>query len=356
MKGIDFKGLRIGPGLPTFIIAEAGVNHNGSIDLALQLVDAAAEAGADAVKFQTFVTEELITRHSPKAEYHIATTGTDQSQSWFALLKSEELSAADFARVKARCEERRIVFMSTPYDEPSVDLLDRLDVVAYKIASTDSNNLPFLEYVASKRRPVILSTGMCTMDEVRESVAALRRGGCEQLVLMHCTAEYPAPLEEANLRAMTTMSRELDVPVGYSDHVPSLSAALASVALGSCVYEKHFTLDRSLPGPDHRASVEPAELKDLVQAMRAVEAALGDGVKRVMPSEAANRPLLRKSVVAKRDIGAGERLGRNNLAIKRAGGQGMPPGAYYALIGRTARATIPAETPISEPLLAPRTP
>lgn len=335
MTGIDFKGLKIGQGLPCFIIAEAGVNHNGDLKMALDLVDAAKEAGADAVKFQTFVTEEVITRHSPKANYHIATTGRDEEQTWFDLIKSEELPPEAFTVIKEHCEKRGIIFMSTPYDVPSVELLDRLDVKAYKVASTDTNNLRLLEVMARTGRPIIISCGMCTMDEVRASIDHLRKSGCSQIVLTHCTAEYPAPMEDSNLRAMVTMARELGVAAGYSDHVPGHVAALGAVALGACLYECHFTLDKTLPGPDHRASREPAELAELIREIRALESALGDGIKRIMPSEAKNRPILRKYVVAAHDLAAGTVLAAGDVNVKRTGGRGIPADQVESVVGRT---------------------
>jgi len=352
MMGIDFQGLRIGPGQRCFIIAEAGVNHNGDLDRALALVDAAALCGADAVKFQTFVSEELIVRHGPKARYHIETTGSDEEQSWFALLKSQELSAEAFAALKHRCQERGIEFMSTPYDVTSVRLLDSLDVKSFKVASTDTNNHPLLVAMAATGRPVILSTGMCTMAEVAASVAALRAAGCTQLVLTQCTADYPAPIAEANLRAMVRMGEDLGVAVGYSDHVPGSVAALGAVALGACLYERHFTLDCTLPGPDHRASMEPGPFAALVADIRALESALGDGIKRVMPSESANRPILRKHVIARHAIAAGAVVTEADLTVKRTGGAGVTPDRLGSLIGcRLVRAVV-ADEPITEDLIA----
>lgn len=343
MTGITLKDRRIGPGAPVFVIAEAGVNHNGNLDFALGLVDVAADAGADAVKFQTFKAEHLNTRFAPKADYHVETTGSDAEQSWFELLKSEELTAEMHEAVIARCAEREILFLSTPYDEESADLLESLDVPLFKIASTDADNIPFLEYVAAKGRPMILSTAMCEMDEIDASVAAIRAAGVEELVVMQCTGSYPAPAADANLRAMHTIAERCGVAVGYSDHVSGTTTAIAAVALGACAYEKHFTLDGSLPGPDHRASMEPGELKDLIGKIRIAEAALGDGVKRVMPCEAGNRDRLRKNIVARRPIRAGEKFSRDNLTTKRAGGQGLHPPALGGLLGRTARVDIAAD-------------
>lgn len=351
MRGIRLTARTIAPGQPVFVIAEAGVNHNGDLARALALIDAAADAGADAVKFQTFKTEKIITRTAPKARYHVETTGGDAEQTWFDLLKSQELTPAMHEALIARAGVRGIMFLSTPYDDESADLLERLGMPLFKVASTDANNIPFLERLAAKGRPIILSTAMCDLAEVAASVAALRRAGAEDIVVMQCTGNYPAPAAEANLRAMTTIAAACDVAVGYSDHVPGGNTAVAAVALGAVAYEKHFTMDRSLPGPDHRASLEPNELKALIAAIRETEAALGDGIKRVMPCEIENRSRLRKSILAARDIAAGEVLQSDCLAIKRAGGRGLSPDRFHHVAGRKARAAIAADQPITEDVL-----
>lgn len=350
-SGIDSGGIQIGPGQPMFVIAEAGINHEGDLDAALALVDAAAEAGADAVKFQTFVTENVITRRAPKANYHIETTGDDSLQSWFDLIKSEELQPDDFARIKARCDERQIVFLSTPYDEPSVDLLIELGVPFIKIASTDTDNVGLLEHIGKRGAAAILSTGMSTLDEVRTSVGVLRDAGCPQLVVMQCTAEYPAPPAEANLRAMAEISEICDVAVGYSDHVTGPAAAIAAVALGACVYEKHFTLDKTLAGPDHRASMETPELAALIRDIRTAEAALGDGRKRIMPSEEKNRPILRRYLVATRDLTAGHPLARGDITAKRTGGVGIPASRLRDVLDRPLTTAIGADEIVPEDML-----
>lgn len=337
----------VGPGQPCFFIAEAGVNHNGNLDMALKLVDVAAEAGACAVKFQTFKTENLITRWAPKAQYHIETTGGDAEQTWFQLLKTQELTADMHRGLIKRCEERGILFLSTPYDEDSADLLAELRVPLIKIASTDANNIPFLEYLAGKGLPLILSTAMCDLAEVKASVDAIRTAGCDQLLVMQCTGSYPAPAAQANLRAMATIARECAVAVGYSDHVPGNAVALAAVALGACAYEKHYSLSRHLPGPDHRASLEPDELAELIRQVREVESALGDGDKRVMPCETENRDRLRKSVLAAGDLPAGHVLTRADLVFKRAGGQGVSPDRYRLVLGKVLTRPLSPEEPIT---------
>jgi N,N'-diacetyllegionaminate synthase len=344
----------IGPGHPCFVIAEAGVNHNGDLARALEMVSIAAETGADAVKFQTFKTENIITRTAPKAQYHIETTGDDQHQSWFDLLKTQELSEEMHVALMKRCQELNILFMSTPYDHESVDLLHRLGVVAFKIASTDANNISLLEYIADKGLPMILSSAMSNMDELDASVAAIRGRGLHDLTVMQCTGNYPSSDTEANLRAIQTMAQRFDLPTGYSDHVPGTYAAVAAVALGACVYEKHFTLDRNLPGPDHRASLEPAELKELISAIRSTERMLGDGVKRVMPGEVKNRMLLRKSIVAARPVAAGIAIGRDDLRVIRAGGLGLSADRYYDVLGRTTQVALTVDEPIVEEMLLNR--
>jgi N-acetylneuraminate synthase len=341
-RGFDIGRRRVGQGEAVYVIAEAGVNHNGDLARARRLVDAAAEAGADAVKFQTFRTEEICTARAPKATYHIETTGSDDQQTWFELLKTQEMDRAMHEVLIEHCAARGITFLSTPYDVPSVELLAELDVPAFKIASTDLNNLPFLRHVASKRRPVILSTAMSTLEEVRESVAALRDAGLSDLLVMHCTGSYPAPLEATNMRAMPTLARELDVLVGYSDHTQEMVNPVLAVALGAAAYEKHFTLDRSLPGPDHRMSLEPAELKRTVELIRGAERALGSPDKAVQPVEEENRLRLRKSLVAACDIPAGTRLTRAHLAFKRPG-TGLPPSRLESVVGRVTRVDVRAD-------------
>ena len=329
----------VGPGQPCFTIAEAGVNHNGDIELAKRLIDAAAEASADAVKFQSFVTEELITPEAPKAGYQVATTGEPGSQ--YKMLKALELSADQQAELKAHCEQAGILYLCTPYENTSVDMLDRMGVAAFKIASTDITNIPFLRYVASKGRPVILSTGMSTLGEVEQAVDTLRAGGLDgKIVILHCTSEYPAPISETNLRAILTMQQAFGCPVGFSDHTPGVGASPWAVALGACMIEKHFTLNRDMVGPDHRASLEPDELSALVRTVRQVEEALGDGVKRPMPSELPNKPLMQKSLVARRSIRAGETITPNDLTCKRPG-FGLAPSWFDRVVGKRAAVDIP---------------
>ncbi|HKZ05502.1 MAG TPA: N-acetylneuraminate synthase [Methylomirabilota bacterium] len=329
-RELAIGGRRIGFGCPAFVVAEAGVNHNGDLDMARRLVDAAAAAGADAVKFQTFRTDALVTRSAPKAGYQAETTGDGGQREMLARL---ELSPDAHAVLRDRCHERGIVFFSAPFDEASVDLLARLDVSVYKVPSGEVTNFPLLRHIAAQARPVILSTGMCTLEEVARAVETLRDAGDPPLAVLHCVSAYPAPAGETNLRAMDTLRERFRCPVGLSDHSLGVEIAIAAVARGAELVEKHLTLDRSLPGPDHRASLDPDGFAGLVRALRAVESALGDGEKRPMPSEADTRRVARKSLVAARPIRAGERLAAADVAIKRPG-TGVPPGDLPRVLGR----------------------
>lgn len=322
---------------PVFIIAEAGVNHNGSLDLALQLIDAAKASGADAVKFQTFQAVRLATRSAQKANYQ--ERKAEGSESQFEMLQRLELDASAHRRLIAHCREIGIEFLSSPFDAESADLLDTLELPLFKIPSGEITNLPFLQHLARKRRPIILSTGMSTLEEVEEAVEVLRAQGCPQITLLHCVTEYPAPYAEINLRAMQTLKTAFNLPVGYSDHTLGVEVAIAAVALGAEVIEKHFTIDRSLPGPDHSASLEPIELKQMVSAIRNVELALGNGTKVPAPCELPNIPVARKSVVAARALPLGHQLIAGDLDIKRPG-TGLAPKLAETLIGRTLRISI----------------
>jgi N-acetylneuraminate synthase len=331
----------VGDGQPCFIIAEAGVNHNGDLDLAYKLIDKAVEANADAVKFQSFITEELITPDAPKANYQVQTTGETGSQ--YKMLKSLELSAEDQAKLKTYCEKVEIIYICTPYENYSVDILDKIGVTAFKIASTDTTNIPFLRYIASKQRPVILSTGMSNLAEVEQAVNSLQNGGLKNnFALLHCTSEYPAPINEVNLRAMLTLKTAFNCPVGFSDHTPKIGASPWAVAMGACIIEKHFTLDKNMSGPDHRASLEPNEFKELVETTRNVELAMGDGVKQPMSSEIPNKPMMQKSLVTKKAIKEGEIITVDDLVCKRPG-VGISASWFDKIIGQKAKNDLPKD-------------
>lgn len=317
------------------IIAEAGVNHNGSAELAFKLIDAAAGAGADLVKFQTFKADKLVTKDAPKAAYQARAQETgDNSQ--YGMLKALELDESIFAKLVTYCAERKIGFLSTPFDEDSARLLVECGVTAFKVSSGDLTNLPFLKALAVYKLPMILSTGMATLAEVDASVGALEEAGLpiSQLTILHCTTEYPAPVEEVNLRAMLTLAQAYPgARTGYSDHTQGIHIPVAAVAMGASVIEKHFTLDRTMEGPDHKASLEPQELRAMVQQIRDVEIALGNGRKRPTATEIPNRAVARKSIVAARDIAAGEIFTEQNLTTRRPG-DGMSPMRWDEVIGQ----------------------
>lgn len=328
---------RVGAGAPCFIIAEPGSNHNGRLETALALIDAAAEAGADAVKFQTFRAEEHYSRKTPQFSY-LKAIAPDVST--FELIKRNELPRAWHAPLRTRAEQRGLVFLSTPSDRAAVDeLVGRHGMAAVKIASFEAVDLPFIEYCARKGRPMIISTGMCDLQDIRDIMAALAQAGNPHAVLLHCVSLYPTRPDQVNLRAMRTMAEAFQVPVGLSDHTTGLEVPLAAVALGACVVEKHYTLDRRQSGPDHPFGLEPGELKAMVAGIRRVEAALGSGLKRMHPDEAEMARLGRRSVVAKVRIPKGTVLSPEMLTVKRPG-FGVRPKALAELIGRAAQQTI----------------
>jgi N,N'-diacetyllegionaminate synthase len=349
VEAIEIGGRRVGSGCPCFIVAEAGVNHNGNLEVAIQLVDEAAKAGVDAVKFQTFKADRLVTKTAVKAEYQLEVTGDDESQ--YEMLRRLELSADAHRQLMRRCKKRGILFMSTPFDKESADFLAELGVSVFKIASGEITNFPLLNHVANKGKPMIISTGMADLDEVKAAVNTVKESGNRQCVLLHCVSNYPADPEDINLRAMQTMKEIFGVPVGYSDHALGIEVALAAVALGACVIEKHFTLDKNLTGPDHQASIEPNELASLVKGIRIVEDSLGHGRKEPAASEANTAEVARKSLVAAQDIPADTVLTKELITIKRPG-TGLPPSLHSYLIGRTARRFIPAGTPFTLEMIA----
>ena len=321
--------------MKTLVIAEAGVNHNGDLGLAKQLVAAAAAAGADLVKFQTFVASRIIAPHAPKAPYQKSRTDTSESQ--FDMVRKLELSRADHDALIAECARCGIGFFSTAFDIESLDMLMALKLDRVKVPSGEITNLPFLRHVARCGKPVILSTGMATLGDIDAAVDALEQAGTarSRITILHCNTEYPTPFEDVNLRAMQSLRDAFGVEVGYSDHTAGIEVPIAAVALGASVIEKHFTLDRKLPGPDHQASLEPAELKAMVAAIRNIERAMGDGIKRPSPSEAKNRAIARKSLVAARVIRAGEPFGEMNVTTKRPG-TGISPMRWDEVMGRRA--------------------
>ena len=316
-----------------YIIAEAGDNHNGDFNTALKLVDVAKRAGADCVKFQTFVTEEIISKYAEMAEYQKKNTGKEESQ--FEMVKRLELSFDEFRKIKEYCDRVGIQFLSTPFDLKSVDFLNELGVPFFKIPSGEITNYPYLIKIARTGKPVVMSTGMCEPDEILAAINVLEKNGSGEITLLHCNTEYPTPLKDVNLYAMRTMKKMFGKKVGYSDHTKGIEVPVAAVALGACVIEKHFTLDKNMPGPDHKASLEPDELGRMVKNIRNIEIALGDGVKRVSESERKNIAIARKSIVARRNIQEGEILTEENLAVKRPG-TGINPMQWMEVLGTRA--------------------
>jgi N,N'-diacetyllegionaminate synthase len=318
-----------------FIIAEAGVNHNGSLELAKKLIDVAVEAGADAVKFQTFKADKLVSKQAQKADYQKQTTPTDETQ--YDMINKLVLDGNAHQVLINYCDEKGIMFLSTPFDHDSIDLLNSFQIPIFKIPSGEITNLPYLRHIGGLGKEVIISTGMANLDEVQDALEVLIMSGTvkEKITVLHATTEYPCPIEEVNLRAMLTIKAAFDVKVGYSDHTQGIEVPIAAVAMGACVIEKHFTLDRTMEGPDHKASLERDELKAMVQAIRHVEQALGDGVKRPTKSEQKNILIARKSILALRPIKMGETFSDNNIIVKRPG-NGISPMRWDEVLGKKA--------------------
>ncbi len=318
-----------------FIIAEAGVNHNGDINLAFKLVDAAAIAGADAVKFQSFKASSLLTKHAPKADYQKKLTDSQESQ--LEMIKRLELTADEQSQLFNYCRGKKIQFLSSPFDEESAVFLNKLGLKIFKIPSGEITNLPYLRTIAGFGKKIILSTGMSTIKEVEQAIGILTGAGTERkaITLLHCTSEYPAPFNEVNLQAMLTLKNTFKLTIGYSDHTTGIEIPVAAAALGARVIEKHFTLDRNLPGPDHQASLDAYELREMVKAVRNVQAALGNGFKGPSESELKNKVLVRKSIVARKTIKKGELFSAENITVKRPG-TGISPMRWDEVLGKTA--------------------
>lgn len=373
MRAVKIGNKLIGEGEACFVIAEAGVNHNGDVKLAKKLIDAAKEAGADAVKFQTWKTEEIVTPKVSKPKYQKTAAGESQ----YEMLKKLELSDKEFEQLAEHAKSVGIIFLSTPEGQKCTDLIEMLNVPAFKIGSADLTNHPHLVYVAKKGKPTILSTGMATLEEVREAVEAIKSAGNDEIILLHCTSNYPARLEDVNLRAMLTLKEEFDLQIGYSDHTMSIGVPVMATLLGARVVEKHFTLDKKLPGPDHRASLEPHEFGKMVKGIRLaetgivaegklkeklyeissevaverevlekVEKILGKSVKKPVKAEKEMIALARKYIVAKNDIKKGAVIAADMLCIKRSGG-GLEPKYLDKIIGKRARTWIEKEEPIT---------
>ena len=315
------------------IIAEAGVNHNGSLKLAKKMVDVAKTAGADYVKFQTFIPENLVSRYAEKAEYQ--KKSTQQHQTQLEMLRNLALSQHDFIELKSYCDNIGIGFISTPFDLESIEFLNGLNMDFWKLPSGEITNLPYLEAIGKTRKKAIMSTGLCDMTEIQAAIGILEKQGVKDITVLHCNTEYPTPFCDVNLLAMEHMRKILNKPIGYSDHTVGIEIAIAAVALGAVCIEKHFTLNKDMEGPDHKASLDPEELKELVKSIRNVEIGLGNGIKMMTQSESKNREVARKSIVAKTKIKKGEQFTAENLTVKRPG-NGISPMEWYNVLGKTA--------------------
>lgn len=337
MRRVRIGDRLVGDGQPVFVIAEAGVNHNGDIDLAKKLVDAAKAAGADAVKFQAFNAENVATKNAKKARYQVKNSNENNSQ--LAMLKQLELDNNKFRELFIYAKKRNIAFLASAFDKCSVDLLDNLKVPAFKIASGEITNFPLLKYIAEKKKPIILSTGMSTMNEITDALRIIQENGATDIILLHCVTSYPAKKEETNLRVIETLRERFKLPVGFSDHTTGIATAIAATALGAVMIEKHFTLDKNLKGPDHKASLEPDELKEMIQAVRDVEKALGNGVKKPTKNEEEIKIAVRRSIVAKTTILKGTVITEDLLDFKRPG-DGLGPKDLTRIIGMKAKNNI----------------
>lgn len=344
MEQIAIGERLIGNGEKCFIIAEAGVNHNGDGDLAKKLIIEAVKAGADAIKFQTFHAENIVTCTAAKADYQKNTTSSDETQ--YEMIKRLELSDDVFFELSNYAKKRGIIFLSTPFDEESVEFLHQINVPAFKIPSGEITNFSLLKKIAEKKKPIILSSGMSTLGEIDEALRYLKKNGADDIILLHCTTSYPASIQSVNLRAMETLRCAFRVPVGYSDHTEGITIPIAAVAMGACLLEKHFTIKKTLPGPDHKASLEPHELRAMVMAIRDVENARGNGIKNPSDEEVAIKKIARRSIVAQCDIDAGDILKESNLAIKRPG-TGIEPKYYELIMHKKARIQIPKDQPLT---------
>jgi N,N'-diacetyllegionaminate synthase len=319
--------------MSVLIIAEAGVNHNGNIEIAKQMIDSAVGFGSNVIKFQTFKSENIVSKYAEKADYQKETTDSNESQ--LEMIKRLELSYDNFSELRKKCDKKGILFLSTPFDLESIDFLQSISIPMWKIPSGEITNLPYLIKIAKTGKPVILSSGMSTLAEVKTAVNILKQHGADEITVLHCNTEYPTPYQDVNLRAMLTIRQELGVKVGYSDHTPGIEVPIAAVALGASVIEKHFTLDKNMEGPDHRASLEPAEFAAMVQTIRNIEKALGTGEKVPSQSEIKNMPIARKSIVARRNIKKGELFDEDNITVKRPG-NGISPMHWFEVLGTVA--------------------
>lgn len=337
----------IGDDNECFVIAEAGVNHNGSVETAKQLIDAAKGCNVNAIKFQTFKTEKLVTRTAEKAQYQKETT---DEGSQYEMLQKLELSEDEFIELANYARKQELLFLSTPFDNESADLLEKIGVPAYKVGSGDLTNIPLLEHIARKNKPIILSTGMGTLEEVETAFNSITNTGNEEIILLHCITSYPTPIEEVNLRAIQTLRQKFQVPIGFSDHTIGLIAPIIAVSLGASILEKHFTLDKNLPGPDHRVSLNPEELQEMVKVIKQTTSALGDGIKRPVGVEIDIKRIARRSIIAKLDIQKGQIIKADMLDIKRPA-IGIEPKFFEEILGKKVKRPISEDEPLTWDML-----
>ena len=350
MKKFKISNYLIGDSNVPFIIAEAGVNHNGSLKIGKKMIDVAAKAGAHAIKFQSFLTDEIILKQAPKATYHKRTTGSDEDLSWYDLLKSQEMNYVMHKKLIKHCKKRRIIFLSTPYDEKSADLLEKLKVKAFKIASTDNNNIKLLAHIAKKKIPIILSTGMIDMRTLEQSINVIKKNGNKKISILQCTSNYPCSNENLNLSIIREFKKKFQVPVGFSDHTEGNIASIVATSLGASIIEKHFTLDKKLPGPDHIMSMDPLELKEFIFCIKEINKLLGKKEKKVLPCEIENFKKLKKSLVSKINIKKGTRINLSMISAKRPG-TGIKANELKLIIGKKARKDIPMNKTLKQNMI-----
>ena len=343
MKKFNISNFSIGDSNVPFIIAEAGVNHNGSISVGKKMIDVAAKAGAHAIKFQSFITEEIILKKAPKATYHKRTTGSDKKLSWYNLLKTQEMNAKMHKELIKHCNKKKIIFLSTPYDEPSSDYLEKLGVKAFKIASTDNNNIKLLAHIARKKIPIILSTGMMDMKTLEQSIRVIKKNKNFKISILQCTSNYPCNLKDANLSLIKKFQKKFKIPVGFSDHTEGNLASIVATSLGASIIEKHFTLDKKLPGPDHIMSMNPIELKQFISEIKSMSKLLGGKDKTVLSCETENFKKLKKSLVSKIEIKKGKKIDISMITAKRPG-TGIKANHLHLIIGKKVIKNIPINT------------
>ena len=339
MKKFKIGKFTIGTSKDPFIIAEAGVNHNGSITIGKKMIDVAAKVGANAIKFQSFITDEIILEKAPKSTYHKRTTGSDKQLSWYEMLKTQEMDSKMHLELLRHCKKKKIIFLSTPYDEKSADYLEKIGIKAFKIASTDNNNIKLLSHIAKKKIPMILSAGMINMKTLGQSVKEIKRNSNYNIAILQCTSNYPCNENDVNLQIIKTFERKFKLPIGFSDHTEGYLASVVATTMGACIIEKHFTLDKNLPGPDHTMSLNPEELKNFIKKIKSVSKVKGVAHKKVLATEIENLKKLKKSLVSKTNILKNEKIQKSMINLKRPG-TGIPANEINSILGKKAKKNI----------------